>query len=110
MSKLAIGDYIRNTLLYHIIDHKILSDLVESTLHDLAAKELIAADSTSTFEATKLGKAIAMSSFAPERWNFYSQETEESCASFRDGWRDGLSLYVHTNSIASVWHQLVNLP
>lgn len=66
MIKLAIGDYIRNTLLYHTMDHKNLDDLVECTLYDLAAKELIAVDSTSTFEATKLGKAIVMSSFAPE--------------------------------------------
>jgi replicative superfamily II helicase len=85
VSKLAIGDYVRNTLLYHIMDHKKLDDLVESTLHDLAAKELIAADSTSTFEATKLGKAIVMSSFAPEDGIFIYKERRAVQAFVMDG-------------------------
>lgn len=82
MSKLAIRDYIRNTLLYHTMYHKNLDDLVESILHDLAVKELIAADSTSTFEATKLGKAIVMSSFAPEDGIFIYKELKRAVQAF----------------------------
>jgi hypothetical protein len=80
------------------MDHEKLTDLVMSTLDDLVAKELIAADSMSTHEATGLGKAIVTPS---EEGIFHSQRNEESSAGFRNGWRDAFPLYVHTNSVAA---------
>jgi replicative superfamily II helicase len=99
-SKLAIGDYIRNILLYHTMDHEKLDDLVRSTLDDLAAKELILADLASTFESTKLGKAIVTSAFTPENGIFIHKELERAVQAFvMDG--EMHFLYVHTNSVST---------
>jgi len=94
-SKLAIGDYIRNTLLYHTMDHDKLDDLIKSTLGDLAAKELITVDSAPAYEATKLGKAIVTSSFTPEDGIFIYKELMRAVQAFvMDG--ELLFLYMFT--------------
>jgi hypothetical protein len=56
---------IRSTLLYYTMDHEKLDDLVKPNLNGLIAKELIAVDSRSTYEAGRLSKAIVTSSFDP---------------------------------------------
>jgi replicative superfamily II helicase len=81
-STLSIGDYIRNTLLYHTTDHGELDNMVKSTLDELALKGLIAADSSSTFEATKLGQAIVASSFTPEDGKFIHKELKRAVQAF----------------------------
>lgn len=81
-SKLAIGNYIRNTLLCHTLDHDKLDDLIQSTLDDPAAKELIIVDSVPTYEARRLGKAIVTSSFTPEDGIFTYKELKRAVQAF----------------------------
>jgi hypothetical protein len=64
------------------MDHEKLDDFVKSTLDNLAAKELIAADSVSTYEATRLGKAIVTSSFTPEDGIFIHKELKRAVQAF----------------------------
>lgn len=64
------------------MDHDRLDDLAKSTLDDLAAKELITADSVSTYEVTRLGRAIVTSSFTPEDGIFIHKELKRAVQAF----------------------------
>ncbi len=62
--------------------HDELDDLVESTLNALAGGEMISAESASTFEATKLGKAIVTSPFTPEDGIFIHKKLKRAVHAF----------------------------
>lgn len=77
----SINDYVRKTLLSHLIDSKELIDMVRETLQGLVETGLIKND-CHLLEATILGQAIVASSLTPEDGIFVHKELRKALAAF----------------------------
>jgi DNA polymerase theta len=78
----SVDDYMKKTLLYHIVDPAELTRMVESALDDLEQTELIKKDSDDDFQATLLGQAIVASSLTPEDGLFIHRELQKALQAF----------------------------
>lgn len=78
----AIQDYIQRTLLFHIMDRDALNTMVDSTMADLIASDLISIDSTGSYVATLLSRAIVASSLTPEDGIFLHGELQRALQAF----------------------------
>jgi DNA polymerase theta len=77
----AVGEYIKKTLLYHLMDRRELIDMVNVTLQDLEETGLVTNDGT-ILEATLLGQAIVASSLTPEDGIFVHKELRKALEAF----------------------------
>ena len=77
----AVDDYIKKTLLYHLIDRKELVEMVSATLQDLEETGLITNYGT-ILEATLLGQAIVAASLTPEDGIFVHKELRKALGAF----------------------------
>ncbi|ESZ99534.1 DEAD/DEAH box helicase [Sclerotinia borealis F-4128] len=78
----SIDDYVKKTLLYHMIDQEELRSMVEMTLKDLLENQLVEQTQSYSYEATRLGLAIVASSLAPEDGLFVHKELRKSLEAF----------------------------
>lgn len=78
----SVDDYMRNTLLYHTMDHDRLTDMVKSTVEDLQKDQLIHQANDDEFTATLLGQAIVASSLTPEDGLFIHRELLKALQAF----------------------------
>lgn len=86
----AVDEYIKKTLLYHLMDPKELIDMFSVTLQDLEETGLVTNDGT-VLEATLLGQAIVASSLTPEDGIFVHKELRKALEAFvMDGEMHGL--------------------
>lgn len=82
-SRESLDEYVRKTLLYHsTADVKKVHETVEASLVDLQVRGFISTGAFSTFEATKLGKAIVTSSLDPEDGVFIHKELKRALQAF----------------------------
>ncbi|CZR50584.1 related to DNA-directed DNA polymerase theta [Phialocephala subalpina] len=81
-SQESTDDYIKNTLLYHSMDHDELATMVKSTINELAESELITKGPDSDYTATLLGQAIVASSLTPEDGLFVHCELRRAFQAF----------------------------
>lgn len=70
----SLNDYIKNTLLYHSIDHCELSEMVSVAVDELQKSELVERSPGAECSATLLGQAIVASSLTPEDGLFVYRE------------------------------------
>ncbi|TGO51404.1 hypothetical protein BCON_0162g00270 [Botryotinia convoluta] len=78
----SIDDYVKKTLLCHMIDQEELKSMVEITLKDLLESKLVEQTKTYSYEATRLGQAVVASSLAPEDGLFVHKELRRSLEAF----------------------------
>jgi DNA polymerase theta len=78
----SADDYIKQTLLYHTMNHAELAKMVESTLEDLDQTELINKDTNDIFQATSLGQTIVASSLSPEDGLFVHRYLRKALQAF----------------------------
>lgn len=71
----------RNTLLYHSMDHEKLANMVRMTLQDLEGCKLLSRND-SGYEATLLGQAVVASSLTPEDGLFVHRELRNALQAF----------------------------
>lgn len=81
-SRNTLDDYVRKTLLYQTMDIEEVDDFVEASLSDLQSRAFIATDSSSSYQATLLGKAIVTSSLDPEDGVFIHKELKRALQAF----------------------------
>ncbi|KAE8441615.1 hypothetical protein EG329_004624 [Mollisiaceae sp. DMI_Dod_QoI] len=81
-SQESTDDYIKNTLLYHSIDHDHLADIVKSTIDELEESELVRKGPDAEYAATLLGQAIVASSLTPEDGLFVFRELRRALQAF----------------------------
>lgn len=81
-SQESTDDYIKNTLLYHSMDHDELTAMVKSTVDELAESELITKGPDNEYSATLLGQAIVASSLTPEDGLFVHRELRRALQAF----------------------------
>ncbi|KUJ22243.1 P-loop containing nucleoside triphosphate hydrolase protein [Mollisia scopiformis] len=81
-SEESTDHYIKNTLLYHTIDHDELTSMVKETVEELETSELITKGSDTEYSATLLGQAIVASSLTPEDGLFVHRELRKALQAF----------------------------
>lgn len=82
MQEDAVYDYVQRTLLHYSMKHLELKALIETTLDDLLVAGLISKDTSRSYNATLLGKAIVAASFAPEDGIFVHGEIQRALQAF----------------------------
>lgn len=81
-SQESTEDYVKNTLLYHSIDHDELTVMVKSTVDELVDSELITVGPDNECSATLLGQAVVASSLTPEDGLFVHRELRRALQAF----------------------------
>ncbi|ROV99897.1 hypothetical protein VMCG_06242 [Cytospora schulzeri] len=81
-SRDTLDEYVRKTLLYQTMDIERVDEIVEASLSDLQSRGFIAIDSSSSYQATQLGKAIVTSSLDPEDGVFIHKELKRALQAF----------------------------
>ena len=77
----SVNDYMKKTLLYHLVGQEELGELVKSTLQDLVDDGLINKNG-SVFDASTLGQAVVASSLTPEDGLFVHGELRKALKAF----------------------------
>ena len=80
--KAAVQEYVQKTLLYHTMDRQELDALVETTLDDLLASDLITLDNLGSYEATRLSEATVAAYLTPEDGIFLYGELRRALQAF----------------------------
>ncbi|KAI3328400.1 P-loop containing nucleoside triphosphate hydrolase protein [Ustulina deusta] len=81
-SRESINDYIRKTLLNFSSTSDLIQDHVESSLQDLLEMGFIQCDSSDSYVATQLGKAVVASCLEPEDGVFVHREMQRALQAF----------------------------
>lgn len=82
-SRGALDQYVRSSLLWHTMDHEIVSEMVEASIRDLLAADLIQPTAFEhCLEPTKLGMAVVASGLSPEDGVFVHSELRRALESF----------------------------
>lgn len=63
---IAIQEYVRRTLLFHIMEAQNLDLMVEEAIHQLIADGFIEVDNSGSYQATQLSRAVVSSYMTPE--------------------------------------------
>ncbi|KAI1610563.1 DNA polymerase theta subunit [Exophiala viscosa] len=82
-SRSAVDQYVQSSLLWHTMDRQIVFEMVEDSLRDLLANELIQTTAfENCLEPTKLGMAVVASGLSPEDGVFVHSELRRALESF----------------------------
>ncbi|KAK4939416.1 hypothetical protein LTR10_020313 [Elasticomyces elasticus] len=82
-SRSAVDQYVQSSLLWHTMDHHVVSEMVEDSIRDLLAYDLIQTTAfENCLEPTKLGMAVVASSLSPEDGVFVHSELRRALESF----------------------------
>ncbi|KAI0432995.1 P-loop containing nucleoside triphosphate hydrolase protein [Xylaria sp. FL1042] len=81
-SRESINDYMRKTLLNISSTSDLIQEHVESSLQDLLRMGFIQCDSSDSYVATQLGKAVVASSLEPEDGAFVHRELQRALQAF----------------------------
>ena len=78
----AVQEYVRRTLLYHIMKTKDVNAIVANTLDELVGEGLVKAECYGGYEPTSLSKAIVASYLTPEDGLFLHEELRRALSAF----------------------------
>lgn len=78
----AVEEYVRRTLLFHILDARSLQTLVDESIKALIDSDLVAVDRFGGFEATSLSKATVAAYLNPEDGLFLCGELRTALKAF----------------------------
>ncbi len=81
-SRESLADYIEKTLLYHSSGADSIQPMIDLSLDELQTRGFITIGDFSSYEATKLGRAIVASALDPEDGTFIHNELERALKAF----------------------------